>query len=178
MVLRLSPNRGRRAYVRMLLPASLIVASLFVVTTSHAGTDSRTASRRPSKLIVVGQGVSGVRLGDSPKRVTSSLGTPASTQPPYWTYPHVETRVTFESGEVTDIWTESTGERTSKGIGPGVNSRNLKRAYPKVQCRAARSTAAVACSLLSTTRGRSAETDFLILGTTVRAVEIYFARRK
>src|ERR1039458_900528 len=76
------------------LAIGMFIASLLllVATTSLAGTSAET-SRYLSKLIVVGQGVSGVRLGDSPKRVTAILGKPASTQPPYWTYRSEERRV-------------------------------------------------------------------------------------
>jgi hypothetical protein len=161
------------------LAIGMFIASLLllVATTSLAGTSAET-SRYLSKLIVVGQGVSGVRLGDSPKRVTAILGKPASTQPPYWTYPQVGERITFENNEVTDVWTESIAERTSNGVGPGTSRQHLRSAYPKSQCKTARYTSAQACSLLSTIHGRSRETDFLILGTTVRAVEVYFTRSK
>ncbi len=155
-----------------------IAVSLLVLATSRAATGARTSRHRVSSLIVVGQGVAGVKLGDSPKRVTAILGAPQSTQPPYWTYPQVGGRITFANNEVTDVWTESTAERTSNRIGPGISRRRLKNDYPKSQCKAARYTAAEACSLFSRIHGRAIETDFLILGTTVRAVEIYFARGK
>jgi len=165
--------------LRVLAIAAFIASSLLLAaTTSLAGTSALAARHRLSHLIVVGQGVSGVRLGDSPKRVTASLGTPASTQPPYWTYPQVGGRITLENNEVTDVWTESTAERTSNGIGPGISRQRLKRVYPNSQCKAARYTSALACSLFTKVRGRSVETDFLILGTTIRAVEIYFTRSK
>lgn len=158
--------------------AFVVLISLLVSSTSLADTSARTSRHRVSNLIVVGHGVSGVKLGDSSKRVAAILGTPQSTQPPYWIYPQVGGRITFVNNEVTDVWTESTAARTSKGIGPGVSRQHLKSTYPKSRCKASRYTSAQACSLFSKIYGRPVETDFLILGTTVRAVEIFFARSK
>lgn len=164
------PKHGIRSTLSICV---LVGISLVVSATSFAVTP-RSSRHRVSHMIVVGQGVSGVRLGDSPKRVIAILGAPRSMQPPYWSYPQAGLRITFENNHVTEVWTESTAMRTSRGIGPGVSRKRLKKTYPKTRCRTARYTSAEACSLFSTIHRRLTESDFLILGSTVRAVEIYF----
>lgn len=152
----------------------LLATSLLASTPSRADLNARMTRHRVSHLLIVGHGFAGVRLGNSPKRVASILGTPRSVQPPYWRYPKLKTRITFTNNEVTELWTESTSIRTRRGIGPGISRRRLGKTHLKVTCRTAHYTSAKACTLSSMLHGRRTETAFLILGTTVRAVEIRF----
>ncbi len=88
-----------------------------------------------SAKIVVGQGIAGVKVGDSQARVRQVLGKPASTEQG-WDYPKTLMGVVgFDAKRhVNGIWTGSPKQKTSKGIGVGASVARFKRAYPHAHC--------------------------------------------
>lgn len=89
-----------------------------------------------SARIVIGQGIAGIKLGQSGTQVRKILGKPSYVQPPGWGYGNpLGGWIGFDSKQrVNDIWTTSKYQRTNKGIGPGSSIGAVRRAYPKVQC--------------------------------------------
>lgn len=98
---------------------------------------------------MVGQGIAGVRIGDSMSRVREVLGTPSAS--PYtshgeWLYSSPQTLggfVGFRAGTeghehvtsgVTYVQSSSHVQRTAAGIGPGSTYSQLHRTYRGYQC--------------------------------------------
>jgi len=94
-----------------------------------------------SAKIVVGQGIAGVKLGDTQARVRHLLGKPDDVQAPdrqghsTWGYQRgLMGRVSFDKKRHVDgIWTGSKKQKTSKGITVGSSLARLKAAYPKIK---------------------------------------------
>jgi len=118
--------------------------------------------------IVVGQGIAGVRLGESEAQVQKALGTPAyKTQEgkdSSWGYPKapLEGRIGFDQyGRVNGMWTGSRHQKTSKGIGPGSSLAQLHKVYPTAKCSTGPfGPKSVICALKSKYHGRTVETSF------------------
>jgi len=100
-----------------------------------------------SAQIVVGQGIAGVRIGDSMSQVTKVLGAPSTS--PYtshgeWLYSApLSGIVGFRAGTeghervtsgVASVQTSSRAQRTAAGIGPGSAYSQVHRAYPHYRC--------------------------------------------
>jgi hypothetical protein len=180
MLLRLSRPPMRKV---LLAAASCATAvALIVGTTSGAvprrarlsGT-TRTSQRvRPPDRIVVGEGMAGVRLGESKQSVAAVLGKPNAIVPPYWDYNRgLEGRVAVEHNRVTDIWTRSPTQRTANGVGPGVSMPSLRRAYRAIRCHTGRHSPGAMCVLRARRHGTVVETDFMVERGHVRQVEIF-----
>lgn len=99
--------------------------------------------------IAVGQGIAGVRIGDSMSRVRQLLGAPDAS--PYtshgeWMYSSPQTLggfVGFRAGTeghehitsgVTYVQTSSHTQHTAAGVGPGSSYSAVRRAYPGYHC--------------------------------------------
>ncbi len=102
-----------------------------------------------SAKIAVGQGIAGVRIGDSMSRVRQLLGAPAASQYTShgeWMYSSsrplggfVGFRAGAEGHEritsgVTYVQTSSHTQRTRAGVGPGSSYNGFRRAYPGYHC--------------------------------------------
>ena len=142
--------------------------------------------------IVIGVGLAGVKLGDTPARVKAVLwpvlGHPdfiiGTTQHPatwYW-FPHHATSgealysVDFNSNVVDVLFTTSTKERTNKGIGPGSTAKALHKAYPHLKCGRPYVGAAWQCLFVNHSHGREVDThiDLLPNGKRVHSVDVNY----
>jgi hypothetical protein len=126
--------------------------------------------------IVVGQGIAGVKLGESQTQVRKLLGKPRYIQPPGWGYGNpLGGWVGFDfNHRVNDIWTTSRRQTTNDGIGPGASVSSVKRAYPNVKCYTHRGLKwRTLCVLASRGQRPAVETDFLFKRT-LDKIEIYF----
>jgi len=127
-----------------------------------------------SAQIVVGQGIAGIRIGDSMSRVKEVLGTPSAS--PYtshgeWQYSSPQALVGFVgfragteghehiTSDVTYIQTSSNTQRTAAGIGPGSTYSQLHRAYRAYRCDHIR-----ACWTTTRYRGQTVTTAFYFAG--------------
>jgi hypothetical protein len=127
------------------------------------GSSIALAASVPSRRIVFGQSIAGVKLGASKAQVRAAMGKPESTagRGSSWTYlgkGHVELLIVGfgkrpNTVVVLDTW--STTERTKKGIGPGSTVPELRKAYPQVLCEAASSTR---CDFFSRYKGKETDT--------------------
>ncbi len=118
-----------------------------------------------SAKIVVGQGIAGVKLGESQTQVRRHLGKPAYVQPPAWGYRNpLDGQVSLDyHRHVNDIWTTSRRQKTNRGIGPGSSVKAARRAYPNARCyQYGRSTGV--CVLRTRNHQRVVETDFWFRG--------------
>jgi hypothetical protein len=115
-----------------------------------------------SAKIVVGQGIAGVKLGESEAQVRKQLGKPRYVQPPGWGYGNpLGGWVGFDFQQrVNDIWTTSRRQRTNRGIGPGASVRAARRAYPKARCYRHAGRWSLLCIIKSHRHGNVTETDF------------------
>jgi hypothetical protein len=91
--------------------------------------------------IVIGQGVAGVSIGQSPAQVEGVLGSPTFKQPPSqgltaWDYHKspLDLQVDFTGGSVIGMWTTAPQQRTSKGISIDSTPAEVRKAYPKTKC--------------------------------------------
>jgi hypothetical protein len=179
---RSGPSRHRTLRHNVLLVIVASAAAVVAIVGTTSGALSRQSNRRPSRSgghgrsshrIVVGRGIAGVQLGDSRQTVATILGNPSAVAPPYWEYHSpLKGRVALEQDKVTDIWTQATAEKTTRGIGPGTSVLRLRRAYPETRCYTAPHKTEAICVLRASNHRRSVETDFLILRHVVRTVEI------
>lgn len=137
--------------------------------------------------IVVGEGIAGVRLGDSQRQVEKLLG-PAPYKSPQeykhetsWGYSApFEGRVGFDPQlHVNGMWTASKHQKTSKGIGPGSSYARFRAAYPSVSCQEGPfGPKSLGCVIKTRHKGRPVETLILFytkaLG--VREIDIDYAQ--
>jgi hypothetical protein len=91
--------------------------------------------------IVIGQGIAGVSIGQSPTQVEGVLGSPTFKQPSSqgltaWDYHKspLDLQVDFTGGSVIGMWTAAPQQRTSKGIGIDSSPAEVRKAYPKTKC--------------------------------------------
>jgi hypothetical protein len=147
---------GRTAVIGLLTGAGIVAAASAAQAT-----------------IVVGQGIAGVNIGQTPAQVESVLGPPTFKQPPSqgltaWDYhtPPLVLQVDFTSGHVSGMWTASKKQRTNKGISIDSSPAQVRKAYPKVKCKLGAGPGAgpgeqsLACVLKSKYHGHSVETAF------------------
>jgi hypothetical protein len=123
--------------------------------------------------IVVGQGIAGVKIGQTPTQVEGMLGSPTFKQPPSqaltaWDYHRspLDLQVDFTHGHVSGMWTAAKQQRTSKGISIGSSPAQVRRAYPKAKCTPGAGPApgpgeeSLACVVKSRYHGQTVETAF------------------
>jgi len=129
-----------------------------------------------SARIVIGQGIAGVRLGESEAQVKKLLGKPRYIQPPGWGYGNpLGGWVGFDFKQrVNDIWTTSRHQLTNLGIGPGSSVRAVRRAYPKAQCYRHAGHWRLLCVLRSLHRGHTVYSELLFTGH-LSEVDIFLA---
>jgi hypothetical protein len=131
------------------------------------------AAEAGTSRIVVGQGIAGVTLGETPAQVEEVLGSPTSKQPPSqgltaWDYHSspLDLQVDFTGGGVSGMWTASPELRTSKGISLDSSPAQVRKAYPKVKCTLGAGPGAgpgeqsLACVLKARYHGKVVETAF------------------
>jgi hypothetical protein len=143
-----------------------------------------------SAKIIVGEGIAGIKLGQTEAQVEKVLGkptpctefcNPGSTRE--WKYPAgFAGIVTFDShGQVRGMWTGAEGQKTTKGIhangvsghGRGSSLVQIKKAYPHAKCSELPHSGGFAtCSLYSHYHGRKVETNFLIKAKFAGVAEI------
>jgi hypothetical protein len=150
-----------------------VIAALAITATLAAVADAK---------VVVGQGIAGVRLGDSRATVQHVFGKGrfcssgnGETSCDYGRA--LQGRVSFDQqGRVVDLFTGSCKQRTSAGIHPGCGSRkgsslqNIKKAFPGIKCEVTGGFAS--CSRFSRYHGRTVSTSFLIKSATFGVAEI------
>jgi len=129
------PSRSRRrARAFPVVLGVLLVAGLGVLPTSvaMAGTDT---------LLVVNEGIGGVKLGQTPQQVKKAVGLPAggksATKSQYWDYDNKPpyAQVGFGNDKRVDFITpNSSRDRTGQGIGEGSSLSALQQAYPNADC--------------------------------------------
>jgi hypothetical protein len=132
-------NYAVRVYLRRL--------GLSVAASLAAGLGVWSASA--AAQIVPGQGIAGVRIGDSMARVRSWLGAPSPSPSPAhgeWLYSSPQPLggfVGFRAGTeghervtagVTYVQTSSPTQRTAAGIGPGSSSSQFHHVYRTYRC--------------------------------------------
>ena len=131
--------------------------------------------------IVVGQGIAGVKLGDSEAQVTQILGPPSLQQPPdsqgvtSWNYTKAPLLgvVSFTNGDATGMWTASKKQKTSKGVGPGSSLAQVRKAYPKAKCSTGPfGPKSLICTLKSKYHGHAVETTFPFFTRSMGAREV------
>jgi|HubBroStandDraft_6_1064221.scaffolds.fasta_scaffold73749_2 hypothetical protein len=141
--------------------------------------------------IVVGQGIAGVKLGDTQAQVKRLIGKPSSCSPcgkpeVLWHYEKgFEGVVAFDSsGRVKSMWTASNQQKTSKGIhtiglsgkGHGSSVAEIKQAYPNAKCQELpNSQGYTTCDLISYYHGRKVETNFEVITASSGLAEISIA---
>jgi hypothetical protein len=112
---------------------------------------------------VVGEGVAGVRLGDSKQRVLSTLGKPFRSEPTFLVFPKpCLCTVDFKDHGVTSIDVLSKSQRTDRGVGPGTSYEKTTAAYPEAHCYhpSIYGETSRLCVLRSEYKGRSVKTVF------------------
>ncbi|MFZ1154493.1 MAG: hypothetical protein WAN93_06270 [Solirubrobacteraceae bacterium] len=131
--------------------------------------------------IVIGQGVAGVKLGQSQTQVEAAIGAPGLKEAPdfegvtSWAYPKgLEGTVSFDSKlQVSGMWTASKRQKTSKGVGPGSSLAQVRRAYPKASCSTGPfGPKSLSCKLKSKDNDHVVETSFLFFTRTMGAREV------
>jgi hypothetical protein len=125
--------------------------------------------------IVIGQGIAGIRLGESYHQTTRRLGKPASVVPPDLFYgAPLDGHVGFGFKQrVNDIETSSTAQRTSRHVGPGASAQSVLRAYPRLKCYRNTPNWSMICLVISRYNHRPVETDFLFRAQALREVDIF-----
>jgi hypothetical protein len=142
----------------------------------------------PSALatIVIGQSIAGVKLGESQSQVTAQLGAPTFARPPdyqgaiEWNYakPPLLGAMSFAHGELVSMWTLSTHQKTSQGVGVGSSLAQVRKAYPKAKCSTGPfGPKSLICIVKSNYNGRVVETGFPFYTRAMgaREVDIGFA---
>jgi hypothetical protein len=124
--------------------------------------------------IVPGRGIAGVRIGDNEVQVRGALGKPRKIVPPSWAFgAPLKGRVGFNHARrVNDIWTTSTRQSTTKGIGPGSSLGRVKHSYPAARCDR-RPKGEQLCILASHRQRDTIRTAFILRDGHLRVVEIY-----
>lgn len=156
-------DRKKRFDVRRLLISWIAIGVL-------VGVLPGTAAAR----IIPGQGIAGVRIGDSEAQVRNVLGRPRKVIPPSWGYATpLNGRVSFNHRRrVNDVWTTNHGQRTRKGIGPGSSLKQMRATYHHARCYAAKQGKRSLCTLVFRSHRRTVKTDFLFRGR-LRVVDVY-----
>jgi hypothetical protein len=170
MTRRLRPSHAMRIAV-----AAAIIGAVCLNGGLAAGAHGSThLGSRSGERVIVGRGVAGVVLGETGSAVRARLGTPSRQQPPYWSYPNLDTRVQLDYwGRVQDIETTWAQARTGRGVGPGASLSRFRRAYPHARCyRASVATARRICVMRSRYEGRVVESDFLFTSR-LRMIDMY-----
>jgi hypothetical protein len=132
--------------------------------------------------IVIGQGVAGVKLGDTEAQVTAILGPPTSKESAGPAYPGVVNisyptsvglHFTLTNGRVSGALFFSKKQKTSKGITMGSSRAQLKRAYPQAKCvEGPYGPRSLYCAVLAHFHGRRSFTSFLFGTATGGVVEM------
>jgi hypothetical protein len=131
------------------------------------------AASAAQATIVVGQGIAGINIGETPAQVEGVLGSPTFKQPPSqgltaWDYHKspLDLQVDFTNERITGMWTAAKQQRTNKGIGLDSSPAQVRKAYPKAKCTlgagpgAGSGEQSLACVLKSQYHGRTVETSF------------------
>lgn len=125
--------------------------------------------------VAVGEGIAGVRLGDSQQIVRRRLGRPRRIAPPAWDYgAPLRGQVGFGAdGRVNDISTTSRTQRTTRGVSPGASPATFRRRYPEAKCYAHRSRRWSLLCVVDSKRGATVnETDFFFAGR-LRRIDVF-----
>jgi hypothetical protein len=125
--------------------------------------------------INIGKGIAGVQLGDSQARVMQQLGKPESVVPPDLLYGRpLDGHVGFDfTQRVNDISTRSPVQRTDRRVGPGMNDRAVRHAYPHLRCYRHAAQWAMLCLIIGKYHHFPVETDFLFKGHTLWEIDIF-----
>lgn len=120
-----------------------------------------------SAKIVLGKSVAGVALGDKGSEVRAVLGKPPRVVKysggQSWYYKHESPAhwVTLTSkARVVGLETDSTAQRTKRGIGPGSSLEQFKAAYPRAKCHTTTVGPRV-CSLFTKVKQRRIRSGFV-----------------
>jgi hypothetical protein len=133
--------------------------------------------------ILVGQGIAGVKLGDTEAEVTQTLGAPTLQQAPdvkgsvEWNYakrPLLGAMSFDTAGSLTGLWTSSRQQKTNKNVGPGSSVAQVRKAYPKTaKCApGVLGPLSVECIMKSRYDGRPVVTVFAFLNKHLGAREV------
>jgi hypothetical protein len=148
---------------RLSIVAVLLIAGVMVAAPSAEA------------MIVIGQGVDGVKIGDTEAQVEKTIGPPGFKEHSdehggitIWKYPKSFSGViSFDhTGHLASMWTSSTQQRTSKGIGINSSPAEVLKAYPKTKCKLGTGPGAgpgeesMGCILKTKYHGRTVETAF------------------
>lgn len=131
--------------------------------------------------IVPGQGVAGVKLGDSEGKVRGRLGKPFAVDHYHgvtvlrYGKPFLGT-LSLKHHEVDGILTVSKNQKTDKGVGPGSSYAQTTSAYPEASCSEGTwGPDSSTCVLKSEYKGRAVETDFVFYDVSLPMREVDLA---
>jgi hypothetical protein len=132
--------------------------------------------QRAQATIVIGQGIDGVTLGDTEAKVVKTIGPPgfrehfeeSSGDFTIWKYPKgFGGVITFnQRHRVVTMWMAEKRQHTNTGISMNSSPAQVRRAYPRAQCKLGAGPGAgpgeesMACVVKSRYHGRTTETAF------------------
>lgn len=118
-----------------------------------------------NRVIVVGQGIGGVTIGETEAHVKRILGRPTAIRQTIWQYGSQPITIRLSFGAKKGPWkgldfiqTTSSAYKTSNGISVASSLAELKKAYPKAHCKVF--LPEQSCVLTSVFHGRGIETVF------------------
>jgi len=166
---------------RRLTVLALIGVGGGVGTLASAVAEAKPGAKS-NNTIVVGQGMAGVRVGESEAQATRTLGKPIRANVPNpdlgggsvsQEYPTVY--VTYnQEGDVSVLDARSPKLKTDEGISLGSSRADVHKKYPGVMCIPAKPHFSLKCFMVESRDGQPVQTSFYFdSSNTVRDIEVF-----